>query len=106
MSFLSRLEHWVQLNQVAWKDIKSRNNWIRLIRQERGLKGKELALRMALSAARISVMEKEEANGALSLKMMCRAAEALDCEFVYALIPKTAINRVSPEKPKIRINSN
>ena len=88
MSFLTRLEKWVHLNQVAWKDIKSRNNWIRLIRQERGLKGKELAQRMALSAARISVMEREEANGGLSLKMMCRAAEALDCEFVYALIPK------------------
>ena len=106
MSFLSQFEKWVHLNQVAWKDIKSRNNWIRLIRQERGLKGKELAQRMALSAARISVMEKEEANGALSLKMMCRAAEALDCEFVYALIPKTAINQPSPEKPKIRINAN
>lgn len=104
MRFLSRLEQWVHLNQVAWKDIRSRKNWIRMVRLERGLKGKELAQRMDLSAARISVMEKEEANGALSLKMMSRAAEALDCEFVYAIIPKTAISQTTAEKPKIRIN--
>ena len=103
MSFLNRLENWVLLNQIAWKEIKARNSWIRLIRQERGLKGKELAQRMALSAARISVMEKEEANGALTLKMMQRAAEALDCEFAYALIPKAVLAGRKLDKPKVRM---
>lgn len=106
MLFLSRLENWVQLNWQAWQEIQSQKSWIRLLRQERGLKGKELAQVMGLSAARISVMEKEEANGSLTLKMMQRAAQALDCEFAYVLIPKTAL-KISSEnlKPKIRINS-
>ena len=106
MKFLTRLESWVQQNQLAWNEIRPHKNWIRLLRQERGLLGKELAQRMDLSAARISVMEKEEANGSLTLKMMQRAANALDCEFAYVLIPKEALKEsVESEKPKIRITT-
>ena len=104
MTFLTRLENWVQQNQLAWKEIRTHKNWIRLLRQERGMLGKELATVMNLSAARISVMEKEEANGSLTLKMMQRAAQALDCEFIYVLIPKEAL-KVNGEidKPKVRV---
>ena len=102
MSFLSRLESWIHLNQQALKEIRSQSHWIRQLRQERGLKGKEFAEVMGLSAARISVIEKEEANGSLTLKMMQRAAQALDCEFAYVLIPKEAMSKNS-EKPKVRI---
>lgn len=107
MRFLTRLENWVCQNQLAWKEIKTHKNWIRLLRQERGLKGKELAQIMGLSAARISVIEKEESNGSLTLKMMQRAAHALDCEFAYVLIPKTALKGNSGNgKPKIRLKTN
>ena len=104
MTFLTRLENWVQQNQLAWKEIRTHKNWIRLLRQERGMLGKDLASVMNLSAARISVMEKEEANGSLTLKMMQRAALALDCEFAYVLIPRQALKGSDEnEKPKIRI---
>ena len=104
MNFLTRLENWVQQNQLAWKEIRPQKNWIRLLRKERGMLGKDLAKAMNLSAARISVMEKEEANGSLTLKMMQRAANALDCEFAYVLIPKNALKaKVEIDKPKIRI---
>ena len=107
MKFLTRLESWIQQNQLAWNEIRPHKNWIRLLRQERGLLGKELAQRMDLSAARISVMEKEEANGSLTIKMMQRAAHALDCEFAYVLIPKEALNgNGETEKPKIRLKVN
>lgn len=106
MKFLTRLESWVLQNQLAWKEIRHQRSWIRLLRQQRGMLGKELATAMNLSAARISVMEKEEANGSLTLKMMQRAAQALDCEFAYVLIPKNAL-KVNDEicKPKIRIKN-
>ena len=104
MTFLTQLENWVRQNQLAWKEIRPQKNWIRLLRKERGMLGKDLAKAMDLSAARISVMEKEEANGSLTLKMMQRAANALDCEFAYVLIPKNALKtKVEVDKPKIRI---
>jgi len=53
-----------------------------------------------------AVMEKEEANGALTLKMMQRAAHALDCEFAYVLIPKAALKGSDDkDKPKIRLRA-
>ena len=51
-------------------------------------------------------MERDEQRGAVTLKMMQKAAEALGCEFVYALVPKAASQTSQPvEKPKIRLDS-
>ena len=51
-------------------------------------------------------MERDEQRGAVTLKMMQKAAEALGCEFVYALVPKSASQTSQPaEKPKIRLDS-
>ena len=76
--------------------------WIRAIRIQREMQGKQLAKKMHVSPARISVLEKDEQRGAVTLKMMQKAADALDCTFVYALIPKS---RQHGTKPKIRLDS-
>lgn len=70
-----------------------------------GLKGVELARKLGVSPARISMMESDEDRGAVTLKMMQKAAEALDCEFVYVLIPKKTLHRgqVVSQKPKVRV---
>ena len=77
-------------------------SWIRTVRTQRNLQGKQLAQKMRVSPARISVLERDEQRGAVSLKMMQKAADALDCTFVYALIPKSA----HQAKPRIRLDSD
>ncbi len=77
--------------------------WIRSMRKQQNLQGKQLAMKMQVSPARISVLEKDERRGAVTLRMMQRAAEALDCRFVYALVPNT---RASGAKPRIRLDSS
>ena len=57
---------------------------------------------MRVSPARISVLEKDEQRGAVTLKMMQKAADALDCEFVYALVPKSEQHQA---KPRMRLDS-
>ena len=52
------------------------SNWIRTMRIKQGLKGFQLAQRLKVSAARVSVLEKDEKCGAVPLKMMERAAIA------------------------------
>ncbi len=76
--------------------------WIRAERMRQNLQGKQLAKRMQVSPARVSVLEKDEKRGAVTLKMMQRAAEALDCSFVYALVPKAPSHQA---KPRIRLDS-
>lgn len=107
--FLSRLEHWVEANKTAWPEILSQKSWLRSLRKARGLKGLDLADRLGVSPARVSVLERDEQRGAVTLKMMQKAAQALDCEFVYLLVPKTSL----PEnidllslKPKVRVGDS
>lgn len=65
------------------------SEWIRSMRKKQGLKGFQLADRMQVSAARISVLEKDESRGAVTLKMMERAARAMGCKFEYRIVPLT-----------------
>ena len=76
--------------------------WIRAVRTQHNIQGKQLAQKMCVSPARISVLERDEQRGAVSLKMMQKAADALDCTFVYALIPKST----QQAKPRIRLDSD
>lgn len=80
-----------------------KQSWIRSVRLQRNLQGKQLADIMGVSPARISVLEKDEQRGAVTLKMMQKAAAALDCEFVYALVPKS---RQPTAKPRIRLDAS
>ena len=69
---------------------------------QHNIQGKHLAKKMRVSPARISVLEKDEQRGAVTLKMMQKAADALDCTFVYALIPKSQQHQA---KPRIHLDS-
>jgi len=77
-------------------------SWIRSVRTQHNIQGKQLAKKMQVSPARISVLEKDEQRGAVTLKMMQKAADALDCTFVYALIPKPQQHQA---KPRIHLDS-
>ncbi|HPX62429.1 MAG TPA: mobile mystery protein A [Deltaproteobacteria bacterium] len=65
--------------------------WIRAIREALGMTGKQLASRMNVSQPRIPRLEQDEVSGVVSLKTMRQAAEAMDCVFVYAIVPRTTL---------------
>lgn len=65
--------------------------WIRAIREAMGMSGKQLAQRLGVSQPRIPRLEQDELTGSVTLKSMQQVAEALDCTFVYALVPHTSL---------------
>lgn len=65
--------------------------WIRAVREVLGMSGTQLAQRLRVSQPRIPKLEQDELSGAVTLKTMRQAAEALDCVFVYALVPRTSL---------------
>ena len=65
--------------------------WLRAIRDALGINGRQFAQKMGVSPARISKLESDELSGAVTLKTMRRAAEALDCTLVYTLVPRTSL---------------
>ncbi len=85
-------------------------NWIRRMRIKQGLKGFQLADRLNVSAARVSVLEKDEGRGAVTLKMMEKAANAMGCRFEYRIVPQSAPlhggaeqQQAQAEKPRYRV---
>lgn len=63
--------------------------WIRAIRDALGMTGSDLAGRMGITQSRVTQIEKAEQNGELKLSTLARAADALGCELVYALVPRS-----------------
>lgn len=65
--------------------------WIRAVRDALGMSARQLAQRMAVSQPRVSQLEKDEVLGRVTLESMERAAEALGCRLVYALVPRDSL---------------
>jgi predicted DNA-binding mobile mystery protein A len=73
---------------------RPQKGWIRAIRDALGMTTTQLAKRLGVSHPRILTMEKDEALGNLKLSTLERAADALGCELVYALIPRQELESV------------
>jgi predicted DNA-binding mobile mystery protein A len=53
--------------------------------------GVQLASRLGVRPQTVDAIEKSEATGSIQLNTLRRAAEALDCKLIYALIPNTSL---------------
>jgi predicted DNA-binding mobile mystery protein A len=71
--------------------------WIRAVREAAGISGSELARRLGTSRQSPLQLEKAEAEDRITLKSLRAAAEALDCDLVYALLPKAATMKAQVE---------
>lgn len=63
------------------------HGWLRAIRDAIGMSTSELAVRMGVSQSRVSQVERAEVDGSIRLSTLERAAEALNCQLRYVLIP-------------------
>ncbi len=54
----------------------------------------DLAARLQVTAASVSDMERSERDHRIRLDTMQRAAEAMGCELVYALIPQGSLTEI------------
>lgn len=78
--------------------------WIRAIRDALGMTGVQLAARMGVRPQTVEAMEKSEAGGSIQLSTLRRAAEAMDCTLVYALVPNSSLeNAVNQRARKIAV---
>ncbi len=81
------LENAMRVFQVAGKKGRKKE-WLRAIRQASGVGVKEVARRLGKSEPEIYRMEKAEKQGRIEMRTLQRAAWALGCELMYALVPK------------------
>lgn len=65
--------------------------WVRALRDALGMTGAQLGARMNIRPQTVETIEKSEAAGTIQLNTLRRAAEALDCTLVYALVPNSPL---------------
>ena len=74
--------------------------WLRAIRDALGMRGVQFARRLGIRPQSVETLEKSEASGSIQLKTLRRAAEALDCTLVYALVPNKSLEEAVRERAR------
>lgn len=72
--------------------------WVKAIREALGMTTRQLARRIGVGQSRAVDIEKAETTGAITLDSLQRAARALDCELVYALVPRKPLEVIVEER--------
>lgn len=90
--------HRLRLRQLdealkQWKNLGSRpeSGWIRALREALGMTLADLAGRLGLSFQALAQLEKAERRGTITLSKLEAVADALDCDLVYAFVPRETL---------------
>ncbi len=75
--------------------------WLRAIRDALGMTTAQFARRLGVSQPRIIELEQSEISGAVTLKTLQRAAEALGCRLVYTLVPERPLAETVRERANL-----
>jgi predicted DNA-binding mobile mystery protein A len=85
---LKQLDRSLESYKAAAKIPRPLKGWIRTIRQALGVSSGELARRLGTSRQFPLQLEKGEEEDRITLKSLRGVANALDCDLVYALVPR------------------
>ena|SRR2546430_9144721 len=85
---LTQLDRTLEPYRAAGKILRPPKGWIRAIRQALGVSSGELARRLGTSRQLPLQLEKGEAADSITLRSLRSVANALDCDLVYALVPR------------------
>lgn len=81
-----------RLRSAAAELALPRGGWMRTIRMALGMSTTELAKRLGTSPSTVSRNETHEAQGVVTLGTLKKAAEAMNCDVVYALVPREKLS--------------
>jgi predicted DNA-binding mobile mystery protein A len=71
---------------------------VRAIREALGMSPQKLAERMGVTRPRVNTLEKAEVTGSTTIKTLREAAEAMNCTFVYAIVPTATLDDILREQ--------
>lgn len=84
-----------RLSAIRKLDLAIPNSgWVKAVREALGLTMQQLGRRMGVVPSRISQLEKAEVIGATTIKAMREAAAAMECTFVYAIVPNGTLQDI------------
>lgn len=98
-----RLEQ-VQASVAAYSDLASRRppprGWLKAIRESLGLTERQQAGRLGITGSTLHKSELAEAEERITLGQLRKLADGLDCELVYALVPRKPLTQVVEDRAR------
>ena len=87
----SRLDKRSALLRSLRDEPRPHKGWIRGIRDALGMSTSEMATRLGVTQQAAAAIERNEQRDTIRLETLRRAADALDCDLVYALVPRRSL---------------
>jgi predicted DNA-binding mobile mystery protein A len=92
---------------AARETARPQKGWIRAIREATGITVRELAKRLGKAPSVAAHLEGSEAEYRITLGSLRDAADALGCQLVYALVPKSgSIQQLAEERTRTKAAEN
>ncbi|HET7835017.1 MAG TPA: mobile mystery protein A [Variovorax sp.] len=74
--------------------------WLKLIREALGRTERQQAQRLGISGPTLHKSEQSEADDRITLGQLRKLADGLDCELVYALVPRRPLTDMVEERAR------
>jgi len=95
-----RLDEKITRFQPSEQYAPPKSGWIKAVRQALGMSGVQFAKRLGVAWQSMDDLEKSETKGSITLASLHRAADALDCDLVYALVPRTSLQQTIDDRAR------
>lgn len=87
-----------ELRKLQAAGARPAGGWARAIRQALGMSVTDLADRMNVAPSTVHRLEVSEQSERIQLDSLRRVADALDCDLVYALVPRRPLQEMVDEQ--------
>ena len=89
-----------KLEQIGQYVAVPNRGWVKAVREALGLTTAQMAQRLGVKQPSVVALEQSEERGTIELATLRRAAEALDCTVVYALVPRKPLKETVRERAR------
>lgn len=93
-----KINQLLELNKIN----RPKEGWIRTLRKALGMSSPQLAVRLGIGKSQASQMERMEGEDRITLRQLRRVANTLDCDLVYALVPRLPVETMIRERAKLK----
>ena len=87
----AKIRPWQKLKE----DKRPPNGWLKAIRGALGLNTHQLANKLGVQHSSVLRLEKREVQGKATIESLTKAAQAMNCQLIYAIVPKTGFNNLN-----------
>ena len=86
--------------------VRGIKSWSEYMRLALGMTVSQLAKRLGLKQPAVSGLEKREIEGRLSINNLKKIANAMDCDLVYAFIPRQPVEKIVYDQAKMKVTQS